>query len=115
MYFKNVGMFENLITFEKDTSTEGTYLGKKVIKNKEGTKYNVHSLTNPTGQIEEFFGGQVNAENPNGSGSLDYLLSQVNTGDYIRVTYKGLSEKSIETKHGIKPIHQWKVEIGSAK
>lgn len=115
MAFKNVGMFENLISFEKDTGTEGIYKGRRVIVNKEGDKYSVHSIINPAGQLEEFFGGKVTAENPEGSGTLDYLLKQINAENYIRITYKGLSEAPIETKHGSKPIHQWKVEIDEEK
>ena len=115
MAFKNVGMFENLISFEKDTSTEGKYQGRREITTAKNEKFSVHSLVNPGGQLEEFFGGKVNAENLEGSGSLDYLLRQVKVGSYIRVTYKGLSEAPIETKHGTKPIHQWKVEIDTDK
>jgi hypothetical protein len=46
-----------------------------------------------------------------GTGKLNYLLSKVNVGDYVKVTYQGKEE----VDGYLQPLHQFKLEVDPTK
>lgn len=98
MAWKTVKEFENLIEFKEDgQKAEGIYQGMREYTNKKGETFNVHTLK-IDGVNNQFFG----------AGMLDHLLSKVDAGKNIRVTYLGKKD-SEESKVGF--FHDYNVEV----
>ena len=101
----NIGGIEDLIEFNLHQPIEGVYEGTEdyIAKNQE--HYNLGKIL-VDGVRQRFFCG----------GQLAFLLSKVEAGTKVRITYLGLTEKVVKTKKGgDKQIHQYKVEIDDGK
>lgn len=102
--FKSVNEFDNLVELKENESLVGKYLGKSNYHSESKNRdFPIHKFLNEAGVEVVMFG----------SGSLDYLLNKVQAGSLTRVTYLGLTAEEVETDHGMKKIHQYKVEIAS--
>lgn len=81
------------------TSLEGIYLGKREIVTDYGPN-NIYSFEGPTGEFGIY-----------GFSDLDTKISQVKTGDEVRLTYEG--REPVKTKRGIVQMHRVRVEVAS--
>lgn len=98
----NIGGIEDLIEFIKGESVVGIYEGPEQYIAKNTDVYTLGKLILPNGVKQRFFLG----------GQLAFLLSKVEIGANVRITYLGLTEKVVKTKKGgEKQIHQYKVEV----
>lgn len=109
MAFKKVtvGGIEDLIEFEMGKPVQGVYEGVEdyIAKDAEKTVYKLGKLIIGDHKHRFFSGGQ-----------LAFLLSKVQTGSGIRITYLGLTEKVVKCKKGgDKQIHQYRVEVDDGK
>lgn len=109
MGFKKVtvGGIEDLIEFDLGKPVEGVYEGVEeyIAKDAEKTVYKLGKII-IAGVKHRFFNG----------GQLSFLLSKVETGSSVRITYQGLTEKVVKCKKGgDKQIHQYRVEFDDGK
>ncbi len=103
MAFKEV-KFGNTIDIKKEGEgvIEGAYVGVKKIITQIGEQF-IYRFKAENGEIVGVYGFT----------SLNAKMDSVAKGSYCRVTYEGMKE--IETKFGLKPVHQCKVEIDDEK
>jgi hypothetical protein len=81
------------------TTLEGIYLGFREIVTDYGPN-KVYSFEGPSGEFSVY-----------GFTDLDTKISQIKTGDEVRLQYEG--REAVKTKRGIVQMHRVKVEVAS--
>ena len=81
--WESVNELGNVITFDEEgQATEGKFLRSFEHTTKSGISYTVYEIENPAKEKEQIFG----------AGNLNYLMGNVNEGDYIRIKFIGIQK-----------------------